>query len=91
VVDVTGTDRGKERRRYLDAVRAGDEAESNPEAVDAEDRPEPATDGGMVAVDAPRLRCSSCDRTDSTVPERCDRCGAETFVEPSRFASPDAE
>lgn len=93
MVAVSGIDRGEERRRLLDAVRTEAETTSTAEATsaaetgsmsertDAENRPEPAPDGGIVALEAPLFHCAACDRTYLEAPTSCDGCGGEEFVE----------
>jgi hypothetical protein len=91
VVCVTRRDRGEERRRLLRAVRTDAESEPAGESADAGDRPEPAPDGGTVTIDAPSVRCESCDRTYRTAPGRCQDCGSAAFVAREPFASDDVE
>ncbi|AGN02797.1 hypothetical protein L593_14290 [Salinarchaeum sp. Harcht-Bsk1] len=79
-IDVSGTDRGAERRRLLAAVR--DDAESDAESDErssAQTGPSPTTDGGVVTLSAPLYHCTACDRTYLEEPITCLGCGERSF------------
>jgi len=79
---MSGTDRGTERRRLLEAVRSDDEAEHSIDEDAADrpgDRPEPAPDGGTVTIDGPLYHCTSCGRTYLEQPTDCAGCSGSSF------------
>jgi|GEM_PF-5480920 len=77
---VSRTDRGAERRRLLEAVRADGGTRLEEDSSPARgDRTTPTADAGTLSLAAPEIRCAECGRHYVEAPVTCDACGGTAF------------